>query len=60
MKERKTKMYLEQGRNSGKEYRVAKLVNRLLPKVDTWLKEEEVKKLLSDDPNLTIEVVRQK
>ena len=60
MADRKTKIILEQGMNTKNEYKVAKLVNRVLPEVDSWLKRAEVQKLLADDPNLSIEVVPQR
>lgn len=53
-------LYLEQGRHDPKRYTVKKLVNRVVPEIGTVLKREDVQKLQSEQPDLTIEITEAK
>ncbi len=56
----KSKIYLEQHRMNACGYTVRKLVNRVLPAVGVTLKREEVQKLMTDTPGLSIEITEAK
>lgn len=55
---KKTKIVLEQGRS--KEYRVAKLVNRCEPVLDSWISRKKVEELIESDENLSVEIIEKK
>lgn len=55
-----SKIYLHQGKMNPKLYTVYKLVNRVVPEVGFVLNREDVQKLMTDIPNLSVEITELK
>ncbi len=56
----KSKIVFQQLKNFKDQYKVVKLTNRVNPEVGTVLKKAEVQKLLTDVPNLTVDILPEK